>query len=401
MATLKYIINKKSNKNGKHYIYLRLTHKRKPTSIKTGIEVLLDEWDSKTEKIKKIKNGTPNIVKLNFKLSKFSIRISEAIDKIESEGKLHLLNVTQLRKIVMGNQEKESVFNFWERFINEIKHFKSLNTKIAYECSFKSFKKFRKNEDLFFEELDYSILCKYKKWFIDKNVTTNGYRGKLTNLKTIFYEAKKHKIFTNELDPFLHFTIEKTPPKKKALTKEEMERIIHYKVDENSYLGKAKNIFLISYYACGIPFVDLVKLKYENIDNNFIQYNRSKTKTAITIPLIPKLKVLLEKHLALNSNKEYIFPFITTEEPKKFRKQYLVAQRHYNYSLSVLGEKCGLKKKLTPYKSRHTAATLMINEYKIPIHIVAALFGHSSTRMTETYVDSIDKSQLSNYLKVI
>jgi len=180
-----------------------------------------------------------------------------------------------------------------------------------------------------------------------------------------------------------------------------MERIIHYKVDENSYLGKAKNIFLISYYACGIPFVDLVKLKYENIDNNFIQYNRSKTKTAITIPLIPKLKVLLEKHLALNSNKEYIFPFITTEEPKKFRKQYLVAQRHYNYSLSVLGEKCGLKKKLTPYKSRHTAATLMINEYKIPIHIVAALFGHSSTRMTETYVDSIDKSQLSNYLKVI
>ena len=63
--------------------------------------------------------------------------------------------------------------------------------------------------------------------------------------------------------------------------------------------------------------------------------------------------------------------------------------------------KCGLKNRLNPYDSRHTSATLMINEYKVPIHIVATLFGHSTTKMTETYLDVIDENQLTKYLEVI
>lgn len=293
------------------------------------------------------------------------------------------------------------MFVFWKRFINEIKDFKSLNTKIAYESSFRSFKRFRKNDDLFFEELDYSLLCKYRKWFIKKNVKTNGYRDKFTNLKTIFYEAKKHNVFTSELHPFLHFKIKKSPTKNRSLTLEELEKIVNYKVDENSNLGKAKNIFLISFFACGMPFVDLVKLKHENIYNGFLEYARSKTKIHISIPISANLKVLLDKHLCSKTKEGYIFPYITTEEPKKFHKQYLVAQRHYNYFLSVLGKKCGIKKKLTSYFCRHTAATLMIHKHGVPIHAVAELYGHSSTKMTETYIAPIDKNQLLQYVELL
>lgn len=401
MASLKFILNKRANKDGEHAIYLRLTHKRKPTKIKTGIAVFYEEWNSDAEKIVMIKNGSLNIKKLNIRLSRFLIEKNDIIDELKAKGKLNRLNVAQLRKIVSGNLEKESVFTFWRKFIDEVKHFNKLNTKIYYESCFNSFKEFRGNEDMFFEDIDYSLLCKYSKWFNDRNVTINGCRGRLTNLKTIYNEAKKHDVCPNELNPFLHFKIQKTPSKKKALSKEKLGNIISFEVDENSKLGIAKDIFLISYYACGIPFVDLVKLKYENIDDGFIYYNRSKTKTAITIPLTSKIKDALRKYFNENDKVGYIFPFISTEEPKKFHYEYLSAQRSYSSYLSLLGEKCGLKNKLTPYICRHTSATLMIHEYKVPIHVVATLFGHSTTKMTETYVASIDKHKLIDYLDVI
>jgi len=386
MATLKFILNKKANKDGKHAIYLRLTHNRKPTTIRTGIVLFYEEWNSKDGQINKIKGGTPNIEKIRHKLNKLIVEKRNRIDKLKETDNLYNYSVTQLRNVLEGKEDKITVFDFWEDFMNNQKTFNKINTKKAYFFSLKSLKKFRKNIDLRFEQIDYNFMTSYEKWFLNRGTTYNGFANRMHILKAIYNEAVKRKIVSRDssLD---NYKVKKTPTVRRSLTYEEFEKVKDIDLSKSPKLERARELFLISYNAGGMPFIDLVKLKFENIIDNGIYYKRSKTGSSIIMPIMPELQKILKPYLEVDKRKGFIFPYILNDDSFKMDNDYKKAWGKYNYYLKKVGKLCGLKKPLTTYVARHTFATLMLKKYNLPSYAVKDFMGHSNLNMTETYID--------------
>lgn len=392
MATVKFIINKNKKKNNKHSVYLQLTHKRVPTTIATKIDVYKEEWVTDLGRIRKIKNGSNNIVKLNNRLDKLKTKAYEIICKLEDENKLHNMNIKNLRELITGKEDFTTVFKFWKTWVIN-KNFTSTSTLKAYKYALKSFEKFTKHKDLRFEDIDYRFLKKYEQWSCRIGNKTNGYGTHLRILKAIYNEAIKNKIVSRDYYPFLDYKIRKETPLKRSLTLTELKRIKKIDLTNHKYLIETRNIFLISFFAGGIPFIDLVKLNKRNIVDNEIRYRRTKTGAEIKIPINEELKLLLKPYI---NNNNYLFHFIENDDFFKHSKKYDNAIISYNNKLKKLGELCNLNIKLSSYVARHTFATLSVNHFKLPLSLVQKSLGHADIKTTQNYLSSFSKEERMN-----
>ena len=76
------------------------------------------------------------------------------------------------------------------------------------------------------------------------------------------------------------------------------------------------------------------------------------------------------------------------------------ALRKLNYDLKQLAAYCGIKLNVSSYTSRHTWATLA-KYCHFSEQLICDALGHSSTKVTETYLKSFKNDELDKANKVI
>ena len=125
----------------------------------------------------------------------------------------------------------------------------------------------------------------------------------------------------------------------------------------------------------GINIGDLLKLKKQNIDNEFIIFKRSKTLRTkkepkiISVALLPETKALIEKHKngKYRNSQDYIFPVLkpglSDEEQKRLIANF---NRSNNQQLDKICKRLEIAGKLSNMTARHSFATVL--EQKKPIH---------------------------------
>ena len=64
-----------------------------------------------------------------------------------------------------------------------------------------------------------------------------------------------------------------------------------------------------------------------------------------------------------------------------------------NYNLSRLAKKCGITAKVSSYTTRHTWATLA-KYCNFSEQLISEALGHSSVKMTETYLKSFKDEEI-------
>ena len=80
--------------------------------------------------------------------------------------------------------------------------------------------------------------------------------------------------------------------------------------------------------------------------------------------------------------------------------EYQHALRKLNYDLKQLAVYCGIKLNVSSYTSRHTWATLA-KYCHFSEQLICDALGHSSTKVTETYLKSFKNDELDRANKVI
>lgn len=160
----------------------------------------------------------------------------------------------------------------------------------------------------------------------------------------------------------------------------------------------AINVFIFSYLNAGINFIDIAKLKYSNIVENHLIYNREKTKKLINVPLQTKaLEIITKYH---NDKSPYLFPILSpfhkTEIQIANRLHKVLAK--INRHLKEIGEKLKLPVPLTTYVARHSYATVL-KRAGVSTSIISESLGHSSERVTQIYLDSFDNEQIDEAMK--
>ena len=156
----------------------------------------------------------------------------------------------------------------------------------------------------------------------------------------------------------------------------------------------ARDLFILSFYLRGIPFIDLAQLCKTDLRDGVIRYRRRKTGKLITVTVEPCAREIIRKYAETCEGSPYLLPILKNPEREDMHRQYDSALRLYNKHLGELARMLGLGVKLTSYTPRHTWASVAHRE-GIDIPYISEALGHSSEKTTRHYIQSFTADALA------
>ena len=131
-------------------------------------------------------------------------------------------------------------------------------------------------------------------------------------------------------------------------------------------------------------------LKKDNIKGDIITYCRRKTGQLLQVALTTESKAIINRY---ESDGEYIFPMLNTDNHTDVRKSYRIHLDRTNRQLKGIGRMLNLEIPLTTYVARHCWAT-QAKEYGFSTAVISEGLGHSSEKITQIYLKEFDRSTL-------
>ncbi len=293
---------------------------------------------------------------------------------------------TQSRKI----QLNDGVNSIYEKHIQSLNDEGRISTARAYHDSLTSILSYKKN--LKVSQITPDFLKGYEKWMTDngRSLTTVGMYVRA--LRTIFNMAIENEVITASKYPFKKYTIPSPQKISRTLKKEEIKQIINYTAKRDAD-AVALDYWVFSFISNGMNFKDIALLKYGNINGDFLEFRRAKTKRTtnnnslpIMVPLDENLSYIIKKRGNKSIKKEdYIFPILkhglTPQQEYDHIKTFV---RNTNKRLTRVGIELGLSLKVTSYVARHCFATIQKNN-NAPLAYISEALGHSNLKTTQNY----------------
>ncbi len=237
-------------------------------------------------------------------------------------------------------------------------------THKSYESSKKALRKF--NENISFKNIDEKFCKKYYE-FLTSYLSLNSAKSYFAIFKSILSQAVQDKIILN--NPADGVKVKFPNVKREFLNLEELKLLMQV-----PFLNaEVCNAFLFSCFT-GLRISDIIKLKFSDIKEDYIEFKQKKTSQNERIKLSENALCILKEQ----KKGEFIFdlPTLATIETH----------------LKLWTEKAGIKKHITFHCARHTFATMCLT-YDVDIFTVSKLLGHRDLKTTQVYAKLIDKKK--------
>ena len=386
-------------KNGKSPLFLRFTHTRKSKFISLGVSVLPEHWDYEKQIIC---SECPENSMLN------AVIKSKQEEYLKQVTRLEILEIEVNFDTLFGAKSKRincTVANYFRQQVERMESIGKIGTASKYRYCLTILEQY-KSLDIRFEQLDMQYLHDLEAFLIGKGNRSNSIATKFSVLKAVYNRAISDGIFEPKDNPFSRFKVGKywKPTRKQAISKEDILKLKELELSEDSsfYLRFARDIFLFSYYTAGINFKDIASLKWCDIQNNRIYYQRHKTSKEMSCQLIPEAMQIIERHGSpFYDDEDYIFPILNVQIHKtelQIHNRVHKVLGQINSNLKELSKMIGLKTPLTTYVARHTFATVL-KRSGVNIAIISESLGHSDLATTQIYLDSFENSQIDDAMK--
>lgn len=254
------------------------------------------------------------------------------------------------------------------------------------------FRDFLGGRDLTFADLDATLIARFETWL----QTTCGLRRNTTSsylriLRTVCRAAAEaghavpHPLFAH-----VYMGIDTTV--KRALTLSDLQALCALDLTAQPWLAHARDLFLLSFYLRGMPFIDMAYLRRSDCHDGLVIYCRRKTHRPVTVRWEPEMQALAARYAALTVRTPYLLPILLRADGTE-RRQYERAMCRQNRRLKTLGRMAGLTVPLTQYAARHTWASLAYAAH-VPLSVISRGMGHSCERVTLTYLKTLDTADV-------
>lgn len=380
-----FLINKaRINTKGEAPIRCRITFNGTRKVFSTGLFINPDTWDNKSQKAN-LQITTQNYINTQLSLIKQEINQAFLFLQVQKEQ----FDVEDIYLKYKGTDTKQSktlieVFTLHNTKMNSlvgIEYTKSTYSKFieakqhTEDFLFYQFKKkniLLENINLkFLDDFDYYL--KTQKKF--KQITINK---SIQRIRKIIKLAISEGYITT--DPFLLYKPKKVINNITYLTTEELFNLENHKISQPR-LNQVRDLFLFCCYT-GLPYQEMTSLTKKNIvtkfdDKLWIDIYRQKTKKHLSIPLLPKAILILEKY---QTNKSLL--------PK-------ISNQKFNSYIKEIAEIIGIEKRLTHHVARKTFASTVLLYNDVPMEIVSELLGHSNMAITQEHYGKIVQKKIS------
>jgi len=216
----------------------------------------------------------------------------------------------------------------------------------------------------------------------------------LRQLRAIINKGLDANVLKQENYPFKKFEIPASRNIKKALNEGEIKKLLQYKPSDIKQ-QKALEFWILSYLCNGMNFTDILHLKHDNVDENFIYFVRSKTKNTrkkdlrpIKVGLSARALEIIKKRKNNDPKSLYLFPILEegiSATTVKYRCQRFI--KWVNKHMETIRLDLEIKNKVGTYVARHTFSTVL-KRNGVSTDFIKEALGHSSSAVTENYLDS-------------
>lgn len=228
----------------------------------------------------------------------------------------------------------------------------------------------------------------YQQWLHEQHVTPNTVSCYMRSLRSLLYRLKPS---LKQQSLFDTVYTGKAHTDKRSIPFADIVRIRGLSLSPASPLAFSRDLFLFSFYALGMPFVDIAFLLKSQIHNDHIIYYRHKTGQRICIKLESPIEQIIHRYIRKDS--PYVFPILSTGTHADVFRDYENARSRYNRHLRKIGEMAGLAHRLTSYVARHSWASMAYHA-NIDLSVISKALGHTSPNTTLTYIREIDDQRI-------
>ena len=287
----------------------------------------------------------------------------------------------------------------YKAYIQKLLREDRISSAVCYQCSYVSIKKFKGNVALTL--ITPSFLNEYETSCKRNNISKSTIGIYLRPLRAIFNEALEQGIISKQKDyPFgrRKYQIPTSRNVKKALDLKDIEKIyLHLAISPDEQ--RAKDFWLFSYFGNGMNPKDIADLKFKNLHEDYLVFERSKTERTqrndpklITAYITEDMRKIIQRWGNSDIGPEnFVFPILVPG--LSALRKYQLLQNFVgiiNDHMKKILLKLGINKKATTYVARHSFSTIL-KRSGVSTEFIQEALGHSSMKTTENYLDSFEK----------
>lgn len=379
----------KINSQGLCPIKCRITYQGNRKPFATGLFINPKHWHSKLQKAKPPNdendfiNNELSLIKNKINQAFLFLQVQEnefTVEDIYAQyvGKpiarqigivFYYDEFLEKYKKLIGIEIKQATWNKFSYILSDLKDF------IQWKYKQKDFH--LKNIDMaFINELEYYLKTEKGQ----KQITINKV---LQRFKKIVKLAVESKIIDKY--PFAEHRIKSVKNQIIYLSVEELATLENHQFSQPR-LQQIADMFTFCCYT-GLAYNEMNQLQSKHIiegfdGNQWIQMQREKTQKLISIPLLPKALLIIEKYQ--KEDEVYILPRISNQK--------------FNSYMKEIADVVGIEKNLTHHIGRKTFATTVLLYNDVPMEIVSELLGHSKITITQEHYGKVVQKKVSEHI---
>lgn len=402
--TLKYELNSKPKEDGTYHILLRVTANRKTLRLGTGQFVLQQHWNPKAND--KLENWI-------HKKADDQLLITTELRNKFRRAQAALIRLANEEQDLSADKAKEYIKNSWDgvwkdrsktkviQFINsQIDH---ANASGVEEMAIK-FIQLRNDlvehlagTDLPISSVNLEFLHRFETYLLGKNErTTIGKKMKF--FRSILKKAIDYGYIESAKNPFEKYTFKVPKTTKPSLAREEIKAILDVDIQPGLTRWHARNIFALQYFGAGTRIGDMLLMRWQNVVGDRLIFRMGKTGKPRSIQLSPEASKILDLYRKPDSKPDdFIFPFLKNGldvelilSSSKAKRKFLGGPTaNINKGLKEVASMAGVTKNISTHIARHSFARHALKATH-DVYVVSKALGHSSLRVTEEYLESLD-----------
>lgn len=379
----------KLNKQGKCPIKCRITFHQDRKEFSTGLFVNPKQWDSRLQKAK-----PPN---------EENSFINTQLGLIKNE-------INQAFLFLQVNEENFDVGDIYLQYKGDVsirtktilelfkEHNDRLEKLVGKEYSIATLWKFKQARDLLkgfikysftkadyqFKDLDLKFVQDYEFYLkTEKSLAIATVNKMIQRFRKVVKIAISQGII--DRDPFVGYKVKRVKKEIVYLTTEELKKLEEYQF-KSERLQIVTDMFIFCCYT-GLAYNEMANLEKSHIINGFdgnewINMKRLKTQQTLSIPLLTKSKIIIEKYSNVHEVK--VLPSFSNQK--------------FNAYLKEIADIVGIEKRLTHHLARRTFATTVLLFNDVPMEIVSELLGHSKITITQEHYAKVVNKKVSEQM---
>ena len=393
MATINATLKTwQTDKKGRHLVMLRLEAGNRTKYISLGIKVSKSYWNPKKGEIRA---GHPHAEDLNRSIQKRVHAAEKVLHRMTKDKQS--ITADTLKDAITKPTDSSDFWTFADVWLEE----RRKRDQVYYWRRARAV--LRKFEDtagrpLTWRNFTFQILKAFDLSMVEKSGNSGSTRAvALRIIKTIVKEAVIGKKLKPNDNPYAQFKMpESEPVKRSKLSAEELERMQALSLDSESWEGLSRDMYMLSFYARGLRFGDVVRLRWSDISEGRLMIKTGKTGKYLSAPITHQIQMILDRCESAKEPNDFVFRAMKGINFQSLEHEVATVSSinaRINKSLKEVAKLAGIDKKVSFHTSRHSFAHAAYSS-GIDNRTIQKALNHSKPSMTDSYLNNLDDQNL-------